>query len=396
MQYVRPTLKAEVCNQGVFKGLNVYSSASEALAAENCNDAVHIIFPEKLAENANLFLTKFPGDCLFAMKSNPHPVVLETLWDCGLRRFEVASLREIEYVTSHFPGAEIYFMHPIKSRQAIRFAYEQGVRNFAFDCVDELVKIEEETAHADDLHLFLRVRVDQTNAAHPLSNKFGASLIEAPLLLQRAAANAAKIGVTFHVGSQCMEPVSYVHAIEQVATMLAQSGVEIDALDVGGGYPVYYPGMETASLEEYFAVIDQALNDNGFGNMQILCEPGRALVAESGAVAARVEMRKDSHLYLNDGTYGSLFDAGTPAWTYPLETVSVAAEGNPSKGVSPFKLYGPTCDSLDVMHGPFMLPESVAEGDWIVFHHLGAYGFAMQTQFNGFYSETAVAVLGNA
>lgn len=356
MQYVRPSLKAEVCNQGVFKGLNVYSSAGEAVLAENCNDAVHIIFPEKLAEKASIFLNKFPGDCLFAMKSNPHPVVLETLWDCGLRRFEVASLREIEYVTSHFPGAEIYFMHPIKSRKAIRFAYDMGVRNFAFDCLEELVKIEEETLHAPDLNLFLRVRVDQTNAAHPLSNKFGASLMEAPLLLQRADANAAKIGVTFHVGSQCMEPDSYVHAIEQVALMLEQSGVEIDALDVGGGYPVFYPGMETAPLEDYFAAIEKALNDNGFADLQILCEPGRALVAESGAVAARVEMRKDAQLYLNDGTYGSLFDAGTPAWSYPLELVSTAGEGDPSKGVVAFKLFGPTCDSLDVMHGPLCCP----------------------------------------
>lgn len=392
MQYVRPSLKAEVCNRGVFKGLNVYASASDAVLAENCNDAVHIIYPEKLTEKANLFLTKFPGDCLFAMKSNPHPVVLETLWDCGLRRFEVASLREIEYVTDHFPGAEIYFMHPIKSRQAIRFAYEKGVRNFAFDCVNELVKIEEETGYARDLNMFLRVGVDQSSAAHPLSKKFGANLQEAPLLLQRAAAKAVKIGVTFHVGSQCMDPISYVHAIEQVADMLNQSGVEIDTLDVGGGYPVFYPGMDTLPLEDYFTVIEKALIDNGFANTQILCEPGRALVAESGAVAARIEMRKDNYLYLNDGTYGSLFDAGTPAWTYPLEMISVAEEADPSKGVSAFRLYGPTCDSLDVMQGPFMLPGSIEEGDWIVFHHLGAYGFAMQTQFNGFYSNTAVAV----
>lgn len=394
MQYVRPNLKAEVCSQGVFKGLNVYASASDAIFAENCNDAVHIIYPEKLVEKAGFFLSNFPGDCLFAMKSNPHPAVLETLWDCGLRRFEVASLREIEYITAHFPGAEIYFMHPIKSRQAIHFAYENGVRNFAFDCVNELMKIEQETGHAHDLNLFLRVGVDQTNAAHPLSNKFGASLLEAPLLLQRAAANAAKIGVTFHVGSQCLEPASYVQAIEQVAQVLNQSGVQIDALDVGGGYPVYYPGMDTPPLGDYFAAIEGALADNGFSGLQILCEPGRALVAESGTVAVRVEMRKEGNLYLNDGTYGALFDAGTPAWNYPIEAVIGAPEAAPAKEVEPYKLYGPTCDSLDVMHGPFMLPSSIDEGDWILFHHLGAYGHAMQTRFNGFYSDTTVAVRG--
>ena len=219
------------------------------------------------------------------------------------------------------------------------------------------------------------------------------TLLEAPLLLQRAAANATKIGVTFHVGSQCLEPISYVRAIEQIAHMLNQSGVEIDALDVGGGYPVYYPGMETPPLGDYFAAIEKALTDNGFGGAQILCEPGRALVAESGTVAVRVEMRKDANLYLNDGTYGALFDAGTPAWNYPIDAVSAAEADSPTKEVAPFKLYGPTCDSLDVMHGPFMLPASIDEGDWILFHHLGAYGHAMQTQFNGFYSDTTVAIL---
>nr|WP_206378231.1 type III PLP-dependent enzyme [Sneathiella limimaris] len=373
--------------------MNVYSSAADAIFTEECNDAVHLFYPQKLTEKARLFLDNFPGNCLYAMKSNPHPVVLDHLWDCGIRKFEVASLREIEYITDNFPDAQIYFMHPIKSRQAIRFAYDRGVRNFAFDCLEELIKIEEESGYAEDLNLFLRLGVDQGAAAHPLSGKFGAKLSEAPLLLQRAATHAQKVGVTFHVGSQCMDPQSYRHAIWQVADMLAKASIKIDALDVGGGFPVAYPGMEAGCLLSYFKVIEDALSENGFDDIEIYCEPGRALVAESGSVAVRVEMRKGTSLYLNDGTYGSLFDAGTPAWQYPLDMIDVDDQRLSPVGDEAFRLYGPTCDSLDVMQGPFLLPDDIEEGDWILFHHLGAYGYSMQTRFNGFYSDTAVAIL---
>jgi len=391
MQMPKTTGKITAPARQQFEGLAIYSDEREALVVENCNDALHLYYPDKLAKQVKLFLSGFKGDCLYAVKTNPHPAILKHLWMLGVRRFEVASRREVAFVLELLPDAELYFMHPVKSRQAIRDAYERGVRVFAYDSADELRKIEEETDHAIDLNLFLRLRVDQTTAAHPLNDKFGASMSEAPLLLQRAARSASCLGLTFHVGSQCMDPASYVLAIDQLAEMLETSGCRIECLDVGGGFPVSYPGMEPPELSCYFSAIHSALANIGMGDISLLCEPGRALVAEAGSVAVRVEMRKGHMLYLNDGTYGALFDAGASAWPYPLQVVQQDMSAGQEKH-SDFKFFGPTCDSLDVMEGPFSLPDTIREGDWIIFHHLGAYGYSMQTRFNGFYSDNIVAI----
>ncbi|GLQ05966.1 type III PLP-dependent enzyme [Sneathiella chinensis] len=391
MQLVNSVKAQDVAVQRALEDVPHYVNECEALIAENCNDSVHFLYADKIREKASLFLNNFRGSSLYAIKANPHPAIMNLLWHYGVRKFEMASLREIEYVVNMFPEAELYFMHPVKSRQAIRGAYALGVRTFAFDCLDELRKIEEETDHASDLSLFLRVRVDQVNAAYPLSDKFGVPVQEAPLLIQRAQQNAQKVGLTFHVGSQCMDPAAYSEALSQIANMLSSSGVSIDKLDIGGGFPVYYPGMEPGLLEGYFDTIHRALDEHGLDTLELYCEPGRALVAEAGAVAVRVEMRKGQALYMNDGTYGALFDAGVPGWTYPLELRKMDG-AEVSDGALPFRLYGPTCDSCDKMEGPFELPDNIAEGDWVIFRHLGAYGYAMQTRFNGFYSETMVAI----
>lgn len=379
---------------GRLQGLTHYGCEADAIAVEDCNDALHILYAHKLEQQAKMFLNNFKGDSLYAIKANPDAALLKFLWDVGIRKFEMASVREVEYLRDLLPEAELFFMHPIKSRYAIRRSYELGVRNFAYDSVEELRKIECETHGATDLSLFLRIQVEQTNALHPLSGKFGANMQEAPLLLQRAAHSADALGITFHVGSQCMDPNAYKTAIKNVAAMVEGSGVDIQKLDIGGGFPVDYPGMTPVSLVEYFDVIHKSLKEFGLSDKQIICEPGRALVAEAGAVAVRVEMRKGQNLYVNDGTYGALFDAGVPGWSYPLKMIRVNGEHSSSETETQFKLFGPTCDSLDTMEGPFYLPDDIGEGDWILFKNLGAYGFAMQTRFNGFYSETTVSVEG--
>ena len=237
----------------------------------------------------------------------------------------------------------------------------------------------------------LRLSVSQVGAAYPLDNKFGATLMEAPLLLAHARQIAEKVGVTFHVGSQCLEVEAYINAIYNIANMLDGCGMDIDMIDVGGGFPISYPDMEAAPLQDYFDAIAKALMECGFEDLEIFCEPGRALVAGGGAVAVRVELRRGQSLYLNDGTYGSLFDAGQLGWTFPIELYRAGRLEVPSEPAL-FQLYGPTCDSIDRMKDPLALPDDVCEGDWIIFRHLGAYGFAMQTKFNGFYSETMVAI----
>jgi ornithine decarboxylase len=286
-------------------------------------------------------------------------------------------------------------MHPVKSRQAIQRAYALGVRAFAFDHMDELNKIVEETGGAADLELFVRLGISAKGAAYELSGKFGAPLDVAPMLLQRARTRAAKLGVSFHVGSQCMRPGAYAEAILQAAAVVGHAGVKLDVIDVGGGFPVAYPGMEPPALSSFFQIIHKALDMHGFGGLETLCEPGRGIVAESGAVAARVELRKGTDLYLNDGTYGALFDAGVPEWPFPISLMSKGGR-KPSAERVFYRCFGPTCDSCDKMEGPFALPADVAEGDWIVFEHLGSYGHTMQARFNGFYSETMVAIVSEA
>jgi ornithine decarboxylase len=381
-------------NDWALDGLNIYASVADAVHAEECNDSVHVFYPEKLADKAARFLNGFRGTNLYAVKANPHPVILKSLWNAGVRDFDVASLREVELVANTLPGANLYFMHPVKSRQAIRYAYAMGVRAFSFDSLDELIKIEEETSYATDLKLFLRLGVSVKGAAYELTGKFGAPLDLAPLMLQRARLSAQRLGVCFHVGSQCMRPEAFADAIGQTAAAAKAAGVTLDVIDVGGGFPVAYPGMEPPALEEYFRVIHAALDANGFVDTLTLCEPGRALVAEAGAVAARIELRKGEELYLNDGTYGALFDAGVPEWPFPLDLIA-ADDRAMSEDVIGYRAYGPTCDSCDKMAGPFPLPADVREGDWVVFEHLGAYGISMQARFNGFYSETMVAVIEN-
>jgi ornithine decarboxylase len=341
--------------------------------------------PDAVALAARWFQDNFKGDVLYAVKANPSPWVIETLAAHGVTGFDVASIPEIELVKAHAPGARLAFMHPVKSRQAITQAYfDHGVRTFALDDLDELDKILDATGAAKDLNLIVRLAVDAPGAAYTLSGKFGVDPREAsPLLLAARRATDELMGVSFHVGSQCMRPSAFQAAMAQVSRALVRAGVFADVVDVGGGFPSVYPGMIPPDLSEYVAAIDR-----GFSEMmvhettELWCEPGRALVAEGSSLLTRVELRKDDALYLNDGSYGSLFDATHSRWPFPVKLHR--AEGDGAATLRPFRFYGPTCDSIDAMPGPFWLPEDVREGDYIEIGMTGAYGVAMATRFNGF------------
>ena len=368
-----------------------YATMQSALAHLKPNDSVNVIFPEVLREYARDFLDGFPGDVLYAVKANPHPFVLETLWQAGVHSYDVASLREVELVTAFLPHAKLYMMHPVKSRQTIRRSYELGVRDFAFDHMSELVKIAEETDSAHDLSLHLRLTLPSMDAVYSLEGKFGAAFEEAAILLKEAQCMAESVGVTFHVGSQCMNPVAYREALRLLRGVLDREALTINSVDVGGGFPVNYPGMEAPDLGQYFEMIYTSLNDYGYSHLQILGEPGRALVAEGGSTLVRVEMRRGNELYLNDGTYGALFDAGTPKWRFPVALIPGDGRET-SASLETYSFWGPTCDAVDRMEGPFLLPEDIREGDWIEVGNLGAYGQTMATRFNGFYAEHTITV----
>jgi ornithine decarboxylase len=334
---------------------------------------------------AHWFQDNFKGDVLYAVKANPSPWVIETLAAHGVRGFDVASIPEIELVKAHAPDARLAFMHPVKSRAAIKAAYfKHGVRTFAVDTLEELDKVLDITGRAKDLNLIVRLAVDTLGAAYSLSGKFGVDAREAsPLLLAARRATDELMGVSFHVGSQCMRPSAFQAAMAQVSRALVRAGVFADVVDVGGGFPSVYPGMIPPDLAEYTAAIDR-----GFAEMmvhettELWCEPGRALVAEGSSLLTRVELRKGDALYLNDGSYGALFDAAHSKWPFPVKLQR--PKGKASEALKPFRLFGPTCDSADAMAGPFWLPEDVREGDFIEIGMLGAYGVAMSTRFNGF------------
>jgi len=370
--------------------LPAFDSVEDVVATVADDMPIQVLYPERIAARARAFMDAFPGRVMYAVKCNPDPAVLQALAGAGLRDFDVASIAEIEAVRTHAPGAAMHFMHPVKNRKAIRHACLAGVRSFALDSLAELAKIAEETASAD-LDLTVRMALPRGEAALDLSGKFGIAGDEAVALLRAARRRARRLMISFHVGSQCMTPAAYGCAIDTARALLDRAGVAIDALDIGGGFPVPYPGMTAPPLSAFVEAIADGVRRNGFGHIALVAEPGRALVAESGSILARVELRKGDALYLNDGTYGALFDAGSLGWRYPTRLVRTQ-RGEAPVAEQAFRFFGPTCDSLDAMPGPFHLPGDVQEGDWIEIGHLGAYGACMRTAFNGFHDHMTVAV----
>ena len=346
---------------------------------------VALVRPDVVTVAAHWFQDNFRGNVLYAVKANPSLWVLDTLWAAGIRRFDVASIEECRLIHGRFAGAELAFMHPIKSQRAIHDAYHlYGVRTFALDTHEELAKICATTGGGRDLNLIVRLAVSADGASLPLTGKFGVGLEQAPdLLLAARRATDAMMGISFHVGSQCMRPTAYRAAMAQANRAVVRAGVVVDIIDVGGGFPSVYPGMTPPPLSEYTTAIHAGFQDMSVSEgCELWCEPGRALVAEATSLLTRVEMRKGDALYLNDGSYGALFDATHAKWPFPVQLVR--GEGTPSDTLRPFRFYGPTCDSIDHMPGPFWLPDDVQTGDYIDIGMIGAYGVAMATRFNGY------------
>lgn len=354
---------------------------------------VHVLWPERIRDTARSFMAAFPGETIFAVKTNPDKAVLQTLNKTGIHGFDAASIEEIRLVRKVSRKTRIYFMHPVKSPEAIREAYfVHGVRDFSLDTIEELYKITRETELAPDLSLFVRIAPPKNGkAAIDFSAKFGIQGPEAAELLRQCRAVSDRLGVCFHVGTQTSDAAAYVRAISYAAGIIRQSGVKIDVLDVGGGFPVPYPGQEVASLAECVTAIRAALVREEMDHLPLIAEPGRYLVAQGGALVVRVELRRGNTLYLNDGTYGGLFDAGPVLnMRYPVQALRPG--GRFSRVMEEYRFAGPTCDSLDMMKGPFILPADIKTGDWIEIGNLGAYSHSLRTNFNGFGSSETVCL----
>jgi ornithine decarboxylase len=358
------------------------SSAAALIDKSRPERPVRGLRPHAAGCAARWFLQQFPGDVAYAYKANSSVFLLGALYGAGIRHFDVASLPEIEDAAT-IPDAHLHFMHPVKSRHAIKRAYELGVRSFSLDGEDELEKILQATGNARDLLLWVRVAVTAINSRIPLEHKFGISGQKAARLLMKTRQVAAELGITFHVGSQTMTPDAYVTALDEVHHLIVKAGVVIDRLDVGGGFPSRYPDSEPAPLQSFMDTIIAGVERLPVKeNIKLMCEPGRALVAEAESLIVRVDARRGNNLYINDGSYGMLFDAAHLGFIFPARLVS--REVDAAEPLVPFELWGPTCDSIDHMKGPFLLPASVREGDYIEFGNMGAYGRAIAGRFNGY------------
>ena len=348
---------------------------------------VYCIRPESIKTSIEFFKKNFLGKILYAVKTNPNEKVLKHIIANGIEHFDVASINEIKLIKKLKLNAKLYFMHTVKSRENIAKAYfDFGVRDFALDTKDELLKILDSTTRAKDLNLYVRISISNEHAEIDLSRKFGALPSEALGLVRLCKEHAKKLGISFHVGSQCMRKVSFTKAITEVGNIIKKTKIIPDIINIGGGFPSVYPNLNPEPLGYYMDEIRIALANLKLSSMpELICEPGRAIVAESGSTIVKVILRKKQKLYINDGTYGSLFDAGVPNFVFPSRLIS--KNKNHSKKLTAFSFFGPTCDSLDFMKGPFLLPNNIKEGDYIELGQLGAYGLTFRTKFNGFYSD---------
>jgi ornithine decarboxylase len=372
------------------QGRAVFPSIDAIVSQTRPSDPLLCLRPAAITGAALRFVELFPGDVLYAVKCNPEPRVLRALWAGGVRHFDCASLSEVALVRKLLPAADVHFMHPVKSRPAIRDAFDvYGVADFAFDSADELAKILQETVPVGlvgdppVLGLFVRLALPKGGAVYDLSGKFGAPFEDAVELLRAARPHAARLGIAFHVGSQCLEPDAYARAMALAGEAILNCGVPVDIVDVGGGFPVSYPDMTPPQLAHYIAAIEAGAAALPAG-VRLWAEPGRALVAGGGSIVVQVQLRRGDALYVNDGVYGNLSDAGALGFCFPARRIRLGDADNPEEGLADFLLFGPTCDSADRMRGPFRLPADMREGDWVELGQLGAYGACLRTGFNGF------------
>ena len=342
------------------------------------------------------FHAGFNGTPLYAVKCNPDPFVLATLFEAGITGFDVASVEEVRHVDSLFgEAASLFFNNPAKSREAIRAStFTYGVRYFTVDHPSELDKLVEETrGDASEIGIAVRVATKMASSRYALSSKFGATPELASQLLKLVRKAGFRVGLSFHVGSQCLDPSAFGHALLICREVLRQFGSEVDLLNIGGGFPAPYPGDTPERLDNYFTAAELGRRALGLSqDCLVLCEPGRALVGTAASVVMQVLMRKEETLYCNDGIYGNLQELRSAKERRPARLIR--RDGSVAAGASEYRVFGPTCDSDDVLGCPLQLPEDVQEGDWIELGMMGAYSSATRTPFNGFSDHSIIQVPG--
>ena len=349
----------------------------------------YIFYPKKLEKKILEFKTNFKGKVIYAFKANPSNLIINFLKKNGIDSFDASSINEIKKIKKMLPYSNIFFMNPVKPREAIKEAYKiHNVKNFAIDNLSEYKKILEETNYANDLNIHLRLKISSKSSVINFKNKFGISRNKAEKLLKIIKKDSLKIGICFHVGSQCMNPEVYKNAMEYSKKIVEASGVQINYLNVGGGFPSNYENYKSPHLKAYLSIVNNSFSKifcKKSSRTQLLAEPGRSIVSECMSLVVKVNSRKNRKLYINDGIHGSLNNAGFYNFIYP---VKLFGRKDIKSKLKPFSFYGPTCDSRDFIKGPYYLPDSVCEGDYIELFNMGAYSITMKSNFNGFYDKT--------
>ena len=371
-----------------------YPSTAEMLAQLEPREPVYCIYPAACRRAAEQFVGGFPGRVLYAVKANDHPEVLRLLHRAGIDAFDCASLPEIERVRQHCPSATPFFMTPVRLRGAARAAFERfGVRHFLVDDESGLQALGNEVALAE-CTVFVRMMVRHEAALMDFSAKFGAPPDAVPALLDEVARCGAEPALAFNVGSSVTHPDAYRSALGQAAGVLSNSGHRPRLLDIGGGFPLSYPGFEVPPMEAYFAAISEMREGLPLADDAcLLAEPGRALAAPGLSAVVETLLRKDDRLYINDGMFGIFWELRFKGHKrYPCRVFREGREVTGNR--QSFRLFGPTCDATDVLPEPLELPRDIAPGDYIEFGRLGAYSLAGRTRFNGFYSDRVVRIEG--
>lgn len=369
----------------------IWATPADYLRANEPEAPVLFFAPAVLQDSARRFIAGFPGLVTYAVKSNPGEEVVANLAAAGVRGFDVASPAEIRLLRRLAPDASLHYNNPVRTRAEIAEAVALGVRSFSVDSVSELAKLAALVPAGAEVSV--RFKLPVAGAAYDFGAKFGATEELAARLLARASAAGFAPSLTFHPGTQCTDPAAWVAYIAAAARIAAAAGVRLCRLNVGGGFPSHRRAGEGApALAPIFAAIARAVADAFAPGERpaLLCEPGRALVAECMTLAARVRAIRDgAHVFLNDGIYGALAEL---ALIGPIDRVAVLApDGRRRAGEGVERIvFGPTCDSMDRLPGTLALPDDIAEGDYVLFQGLGAYSTATATRFNGF-GEIAIA-----
>ncbi|MCC1492503.1 type III PLP-dependent enzyme [Cognatishimia sp. F0-27] len=365
-------------------------AARDWLLRHQPDEPVFFFAPARLRARAWHFLRRFPGQVTYAVKANPDPACLRVLVEAGVGAFDVASVAEMQAVRAVAPDAALHYHNPIRSAGEIAQARGFGVRSWSVDRASALDAL----GDIAGAQIAVRLRLPVSGAAYDFGAKFGADPDAAEALLRLVAARGGVPCMTFHPGTQCESAAPWAAYIAACAQIAQRAGVRLARLNVGGGFAAHRSGR-APDLDAVFNRIASAREavfaDSG-GQPELVCEPGRAMVADAWQIALRVKASDETGVYLNDGVYGALSE-----WRDlpPGDRIAVfAADGADRRGAAvPRVVFGPTCDSLDRLPAPLPLPDDLQVGDYLLIEGMGAYSGALVTGFNGYGARQVVTTV---